>query len=425
MTDASDGPATDPWDLPDAPRVDANPVGWDRAIGQAPAVAAMRSSVREGTVPHAWLLVGEPGIGQDPLVAALTAALECEEPAHGTVPRDEGCGTCSVCQRIGRGTWSALTAFAPEGSQHLVGAVRDEWLPAATRTGLEGTRRVLRIHEADRMNEQAQNAFLKVLEEPPPAVLWILEVVDDSQLLDTIESRVRRVDLAPWRPDELVEWAVAERDVPLGREDAAALARVATGSPRRLRELTSGARSDARDANLDVLRRLVEEGPHVVDEVARDVLSAGRAAQKERKQAHAAELEMLPERYGVERTNDLPRGVVTTVKDRHKRELRAVRDDAVQQFLDDLGSWLRDLVVLGGDTAARRTGADDGLDGVVNRDRPEQLRRDADRFGTADLLEAIGAVERCRLSLERNGNAELQVTRLLLTLAGPAWLASR
>lgn len=403
----------DPWDLPAAPQVDANPVGWHRAIGQAPAVAAMRSSVREGTVPHAWLLVGEPGIGQDPLVAALTAALECEAGDDRAV--DEGCGTCSVCQRIGRGTWSALTSFAPEGSQHLVGAVRDEWLPAATRTGLEGSRRVLRIQDADRMNEQAQNAFLKVLEEPPAAVLWVLEVVDDSQLLDTIESRVRRVDLAPWRPDELVDWAAAEPDLALDREEAAALARVATGSPRRLRELTSQARRAARDANLDVLRRLVEEGPHVVDEVARDVLSAGRAAQKEHKQRQAAELETLPERYGVERTNDLPRGVVTTLKDRHKRELRAVRDDAVQQFLDDLGSWLRDLVVV----------RDDGLDGVVNRDRADRLRRDADRFGTADVLEAIAAVERCRLSLERNGNAELQVTRLLLTLAGPAWEASR
>ena len=74
---------TDPWDLPDQPAVPANPVGWDRAIGQTPAAAAMRSAIRDRTVPHAWLLVGEPGIGQDPLVAALTAALECEEARQG------------------------------------------------------------------------------------------------------------------------------------------------------------------------------------------------------------------------------------------------------------------------------------------------------------------------------------------------------
>ena len=416
--------ADDPWDLPAASEAagDVNPVGWDRAIGQTPAVVAMRAAVRDDTVPHAWLLAGEPGIGQDPLVTALTAALECE--AEGG-PRDEGCGTCSVCQRIARGTWSALATFEPEGSQHLVGAVRDAWLPAATRTGLEGRRRVLRIRAADRMNEQAQNAFLKVLEEPPAAVLWVLEVTDDTQLLDTIHSRVRRVDLAPWRPDELVEWAVAEPDVALARDEAAALARVAVGSPRRLRALTSQARTAARDANLDVLRRLVEEGAHVVDAAARDVLSAGRAAEKEAKQAQAAELEALPERYGVERASEVPKGVATALKERHKRELRSIRDESVQLFLDDLGSWLRDLVVLVGRGGGAALDRPAGLDGLVNRDRSEQLRRDADRFALPDLLEAIGAVERCRLSLERNGNAELQVTRLLLTLAGPAWEASR
>jgi DNA polymerase-3 subunit delta' len=268
------------------------------------------------------------------------------------------------------------------------------------------------------MNEQAQNAFLKVLEEPPPAVIWVLEVVDDSQLLDTIESRVRRVDLAPWRPEDLTAWAAREPGLDLDADEAAALARVAMGSPRRLRELASPARAAARDANLDVLRRLVEEGPHVVDELARDVLAAGRAAEKEVKQAQAAAIEALPDRYGVERSNQLPTGVVTALKERHKRELRAIRDDAVQRFLDDLGSWLRDVAVL-----VARGGSD--LDGLVNRDRPEQLRRDAARFELPDLLEAIGAVERCRLSLERNGNGELQVTRLLLTLAGPAWEAAR
>jgi len=290
---------------------------------------------------------------------------------------------------------------------------------------LEGRRRVLRIRAAERMNDQAQNAFLKVLEEPPAAVVWILEVADDTQLLDTIHSRVRRVDLAPWRPDELVDWAVAEPDVALSREQAEGLARVAVGSPRRLRAMTSQARTTSRDANLDVLRRLVEEGAHVVDAAARDVLSGGRAAEKEAKQAQAAELEALPERYGVERTSEVPTGVATALKERHKRELRAIRDESVQLFLDDLGSWLRDLAVLVGRGGGGAVDDPDGLAGIVNRDRPEQLRRDADRFALPDLLEAIGAVERCRLSLERNGNAELQVTRLLLTLAGPAWEAAR
>ena len=103
-----------------------------------------------------------------------------------------------------------------------------------------------------------------------------------------------------------------------------------------------------------MLRRLVEEGPHVVDELARDVLSAGRAAEKEHKQFQAAELDALPDQYGVERMGEVPKGVATALKERHKRELRSIRDEAMQLFLDDLGAWLRDLSVLVGRGGGRR-----------------------------------------------------------------------
>ncbi len=431
------GTDDDGWGAP-PPGVTASPVAWARAVGQAPAVAALRSSVREHAVPHAWLAVGEDGIGQDALVAALTAALECERTglaageAAGVdgVLADEGCGECTTCLRVARGTWSGQLTFEPEGSHHLVRAVREDWMPAALRTSVEGRRRVLRVRAADRMNEQAQNAFLKVLEEPPEAVVWWLEVSDDSQLLDTIHSRVRRVDLQPWRPDDLVDWAMAAPEVHLSRPEAESLARAAAGSPVRLAALATDVRADARAANLDVLRRLVEDGPHAVDAIAREVVGHGRAAETERRAAQKAELEHLPERYGVEKRTELPPGVETSLKERHKRELRALRGTVLLEFLDDLGSWLRDVALVAG----RGAGADraatppdvDAVAGVVNRDRITDLVRDADRFALPDLLEAMAAVERCRLSLtEHNANPDLQLSRLLLTLAGPAWEASR
>lgn len=424
----------DPWDTTSTVMASRNPVGWARVIGQGPAVAAMRRALRDHAVPHAWLLVGEDGIGQDGLIEAFTATLECEETglAAGAsagvqgVLSDEGCGVCVTCRRVARGTWSPLHTFEPEGTFHLVRSVRDVWMKAALTTAVEGRRRVLRVRAADRMNEQAQNAFLKILEEPPPSVIWLLEVADDTQLLDTIHSRVRRVDLAPWTPDDLVRWSEQEVDIDLTADEAAALARVAAGSPERLRALAGVARRAARAMNLDVMRRLVQDGAHVVDQVARDVIGQGKAAEAEVKKAQAEELATLPERFGVTKKGEIPKGVEVALKERHKRQLRAVRTGALDLFLDDFGSWLRDLVVIvGRGGPATMDGSPESLVGLVNRDQAMALARDAGWFKLADLYESIAGVERCRLAFERNGSPELQLTRLLLTMAGPAWEASR
>jgi DNA polymerase-3 subunit delta' len=407
----------------------ANPVGWDHARDQGPAVAALRQAVGEGRVPHAWLLVGEPGLGQDALAAAFVAALECEATglaaaavaSSETVLADEGCGTCATCGRVARGSWSGVQRFVPEGSQHLVRAVREEWIPAATSTGFEGRRRVLRVAAADRMNEAVQNAFLKVLEEPPQAVVWLLEVEDPTQLLDTIHSRVRRVDLQPWSPATLRAWAQDELGDALPADAADGLVRAAAGSPDRLRTLTTPARAATRELALTTLLALVDQGPAVVDQLAREVVAQGRAYEKALAEQHAAQADGLHEQYGVERDAELPTGLLRGLKERWKREQRAARGEPLQAYLDDLGSWLRDLVVVVG------AGGDPGVvvSGLVNRDRLGDLARDAGRFDLPDLYESLAAVERCRLAFERNGSGEVQLDRLLLTLAGPAFEAAR
>ena len=408
-----------------------NPVSWARARDQDAAVAALRTAVAEAQVPHAWLLVGEPGLGQQQLVTAFVAALECEvgglaaaalagEP-DGHVLADEGCGRCRTCLRVANDSWTGTATFRPEGAQHLVRQVRDEWVPAATRTGVEGRRRVLRVAAADRMNESVQNAFLKVLEEPPPAVVWLLEVEDTTQLLDTIHSRVRRVDLQPWAPATLRAWADEELPGGLPEDEADGLVRVAAGSPDRLRALRTEPRRATRELALSTLRVLVEQGPAVVDELAREVVSHGRAYEKALAEQHDEIAAGLHEQYGVEKDAELPKGLLRDLKDRWKREQRAARGEPLQAYLDDLGSWLRDLVVVVG------AGGDPGavVGGLVNRDRLGDLARDAGRFDLPDLFEAVAAVERCRLSLERNAVGELQLDRLLLTLAGPAFEAAR
>jgi DNA polymerase III subunit delta' len=378
---------------------------WDEVLGQPAAVASLRAALRVDEVAHAWLLMGPDGVGQREATRALAAALNCPDRAE-----DAGCGTCSTCQRIGRGVHPAVESFEPEGQFHLVDAVHD-WITTASRSLVEGQRRVLRVVAADRMNEAAQNAFLKILEEPPPSVVWVLEASDESALLDTIVSRCRRLDVVPWGPDALAELAVRE----LGVEDdrAAELARASLGSPERLRDLADPELAEARWQHLAILDRLATGGPGLVVPLAKELTGWARGRVAPLKERHRAEFASYEESYGVdERGRGWPPGVKKRLEQRHARLERAEMRRALDQLLDTLASQLRDLLAVG-------SGA--GPAQLVNGDHLASLQRDAVRLPAPDAVAGLRAIARCREALDRNGAPELQIERLLLALALPLY----
>jgi DNA polymerase III subunit delta' len=381
---------------------------WAQVLGQPAAVTAVRAALRADEVAHAWLVVGPRGVGQVELSRALAAALNCPDaPAP-----DEPCGTCSTCERIARGAHPAVADLEPQGSFHLVDDVREEWMPLATRTLTEGRRRVLRIAAADRTNEPAQNAFLKVLEEPPPSVVWVLDVQDEGLLLDTVVSRCRRLDLVPWGPQELRALAV-RLGVPLEQQEA--LSRAALGSPERLRDLADPEVAQARWEHLALLDRLATGGPGQVVPAAKERVAWARSRIAPVKERHQEELARLEDAFGVEGNRGWPPGVKQRLTKRFERLERQEQRRALDLLLDDLSSYLRDLL------AARSGAAGDGL---VNVDHEAAIRRDAQRLPPDAVVGALGAVARCREALERNGNPELQLERLLLAIALPLYRAS-
>jgi DNA polymerase-3 subunit delta' len=239
---------------------------WDDVLGQPAAVAALRAALTSDEVAHAWLLVGPRGVGQVELTRALAAALNCPTPPA----TDAGCGTCSTCERIGRDVFTPVESFEPEGQFHLVDAVRDTWIPTASRTQTEGRRKVLRIVAADRMNEATQNAFLKILEEPPASVVWVLDAEDESALLETILSRCRRLQVVPWGPTPMQEQG---RRLGLPGEQVAALASAAMGSPARLADLADPTVAAARWDHLALVDHLATGGPGQVVPLAKQALA--------------------------------------------------------------------------------------------------------------------------------------------------------
>jgi DNA polymerase-3 subunit delta' len=378
---------------------------WDAVLGQTAAVRIITSALAQDQLAHAWLLVGPSGVGQREAARALAGALNCPVSDDAT----RGCGACSTCERIVTGAHPAVLDFAPEGQQHVVDAVRSEWIPTATRTMTEGRRKVLRIVAADRMNEGAQNAFLKVLEEPPPSVVWILDVEEEGALLDTIVSRCRRVDFLPWTPEALATLAATLR---IPDDQRAALVRAAMGSPDRLRDLADPELARARWDHLAIVDQLAERGPGAVVPMAKELVAWAKSRSKALKSVHAAEMEGLEAAYGVDNGQGWPPGVRARLTKRFERLERQEQRRALDMLLGDVASYLRDLLAV-------TAGAPEAT--IVNLDHLGALQRDAVRLQLTDVIAGLAAIERCREALDRNGAPELQIERLLLALSLPLY----
>jgi DNA polymerase III subunit delta' len=379
---------------------------WGRDAAEQPAaVETLRDALRADELAHAWLVVGPPGVGQADLARSLAMALNC--PAAEAA--DVACGVCPTCERIARDRDELLQIFEPEGAAYVVDTVRTDWVAAATRSLTSGRRRVLRITAADRANIAAQNAFLKLLEEPPPSVVWILEAEEESALLDTILSRCRRLAVVPWRMDALRRRA---RDAGVPAERVEAIARASLGSPTRLADLADPDVAAARDRHLALVDVLAVGGPGVVVPTAKALVAWAKGRVGPLKERHAEELAVLERDLGIEDGRGWPPGMRNRVLKRQERLERFEQRRALDLALDDVASYLRDLL------AVQAHATDEVL---VNLDHAPALQRDSQRLPAPDAVRALAAVARCREALDRNGNPELQLERLLMAIALPLY----
>ena len=394
--------------------------------GARSAATSLHDAVVHDRLSHAWLLVGPEGVGQRELAIALAATSNCraDEPAR-------PCGVCETCLRTQRDVHPALMAFEPDGAAHRVEDVRGAWNEAAMRTTPEARRKVLRVVAADRMNVAAQNAFLKLLEEPPASVVWILEAEDPGRLLETILSRCRRIDLPPWSSADVRTWLGTQLGGGAGGgpddrqriESAVCAARSSTDWLRGIRRDLAGVGADIgprgsrevldavsalRSEHLGLIDVLAREGPGAVVPTVKRLIGTAKARREALADRHAIEMHALEEAYGVEGPRGWPPGVKARIEKRFERIARAEEQRTLRLTLDDLAGYLRDLVAVA-------SGAP--TEALINTDATVSLARDVTRLHPTDLLDAIAAVGACREALDRNGAPELQLERLMLSIA--------
>lgn len=226
--------------------------------GQERARRRLAAALDRGRLPHALAFVGPSGVGRALAARALARALHCAE-----APR-RGCGTCPACRRIDAGHHAGLEWLRPaDGARTIsVEAARDV-RNRAMRAPLEGPAHVIVVDPAEALTVQAANALLKVLEEPPEGVYFMLLCAGLGGLLPTIASRcvpIRFGTLPAAEVESIMDEHLPELD---GKTRRAALD-LAAGRPGEALRL---ARDPSVPALLDLLaaaRAAVAEGPSAV-----------------------------------------------------------------------------------------------------------------------------------------------------------------
>ncbi|MEU0411363.1 DNA polymerase III subunit delta' [Streptomyces griseorubiginosus] len=395
---------------------------WDDLVGQERVSEQLAAAARDADalvtavatdapppeaskMTHAWLFTGPPGAGRNQAARAFAAALQCVSPdrALGGVP---GCGFCDGCHTALIGTHADVTSVAAVGTQILADDMRDTVRKSFT-SPANGRWQIILVEDAERLNEKSANAVLKAVEEPAPRTVWLLCAPSIEDVLPTIRSRCRHLNLSTPSVDAVADMLVRREGV----EPAAAMAaaRATQGHVDRARRLaTDPAARERRAAVLKLPLRIDDIGgclraaQELVDATADD-------AKQLAEEMDGKETEELKAAMGAAQGGRMPRGtagVMKDLEDKQKRRRTRTQRDSLDLALTDLTAFYRDVLALqlGSRVAIANADAEDTLERLARGSSPEStLRR----------IEAIGA---CREALDRNVAPLLAVEAMTMAL---------
>ena len=201
-----------------------------------------------GRISHAYLFSGPPGVGKKTMGLAFARALLCKKGDT------DACGFCDDCQSFGRGAHPDLKIIRPQGASVKIAQLR-EIQESSALTSFAGGRQVYLIEQAEKMTNAAANCFLKILEDPPVGIVFILVADDGTSLLSTVLSRCQHYRFNPLSEDEVLQ--VLGTTCGGNIDKARVAARMSMGRPGRALLMLNG--SDQREEMVKLLLCLVRQ----------------------------------------------------------------------------------------------------------------------------------------------------------------------
>jgi DNA polymerase-3 subunit gamma/tau len=345
-------------------------------IAQDHVAAALRGAVAQGRAAHGYLFAGPRGVGKTTAARILAMALNCER--KGAVA-GEPCGECDACLRTWNGSAGLDVVELDAASNRGVDDARDLRERAMYAASTEGHHKVYIVDEAHMLTREAWNALLKILEEPPPKVVFVFATTEPHKIAQTaapVLSRLQRFDFRRIGPH-----AIAERLQAVVRAEGIAAADDA------LHLIAKSADGGMRDA-LSVLDQVLSfgEGP----------ITAARVR---------AVLGLIPDELYGEMLRLVAERDAAGVFPLVERLLEAGAD--LGEFVDGAGETLRALLIAG--LGGQPEGLTEGLAQVV--------RGAAGRLPPPDVVRLLAVLGEMEVQIRRGGNTRLAVELLLLRWA--------
>lgn len=201
---------------------------FDEMVGQQPIIDTLKNALKSGAFCHAYLFTGPRGTGKTSVARLLAKAVNCADLHDG-----EPCNECHQCQEITAGNSFnviEIDAASNRGIDNIRDLREQITIPPAT-----GNYKVYILDEAHMLTPEAFNALLKILEEPPSFVIFVMATTDVQKMLPTVVSRCQRFDFKRIAARQIVEhllFVASEEQIEIEKSATELIARAASGSMR-------------------------------------------------------------------------------------------------------------------------------------------------------------------------------------------------
>ena len=363
------------------------------------AVAASRTGSDSQEMTHAWVFTGPPGSGRSSAAIAFAQALICP---------NQGCGACNECQSAATGGHPDVEVIRTEGLSIKVEEIREVLTRVAWAPSMGGWRVVV-LEDADRLTESAANALLKAIEEPGTRTVWLLCAPTLHDVLPTIRSRCRHLQLRTPSIEAVTQVLIKRDSISPTMADFAA--RVSQGHIGRARYL-------ATNESVRSNRKMIMQLPLQLGSLAAAFQAAQTLVDIATEEANTSsesrdekEIKKLQEAYGKGAIGrGMALGAAKAVKELEKeqksRATRMIRD-SIDGALLDLATFYRDVMMAQAGVEESMTNSDirAGIESYAAKSQPHPT------------INKINAIMQTRASLQKNASPLLICEALMCQLA--------